>query len=375
MSDPIRVLHVIGIMNRGGAETMIMNLYRNIDRAKVQFDFVENSSEPAAFDDEIRSLGGRIYRCPRYNGKNHVAYTKWWHNFFKAHAGTYPIVHGHLGSTAAIYLSIAKKHGAYAIAHSHNTDAVRSLQGYVYKLFSYPTRFVADHFFACSPEAARDRFGDKVAQNTGMCQVLKNAIDTKTFKFSRDTRASVRAELGIGSDAVVIGHIGRFAAQKNHGFLVDVFRAIHDKEPKSVLLLVGDGELRPAMEQRIAEYGLTDCVVFTGVQSDVSRFYQAMNVFVFPSIYEGLGIVAIEAQASGLPCCVADTLPNEVAVTELVQFRPLEDGADQWAEWGLSRATETRRDTLEAIQKAGYDISSTSVWLENFYRNVVENHE
>lgn len=201
MDKPIRVLHVIGIMNRGGAETMIMNLYRHIDRSKVQFDFVENSSEPAIFDEEIISLGGRIYRCPHYNGKNHFTYAKWWNEFFQAHSKEYPIVHGHLGSTAAIYLAIAKKYGVYTIAHSHNTNANRSLQQVAYAVYSFPTRFVADHFFACSAEAARDRFGRKISENHQLCQVLKNAIDLQQFFISASNREYIRKKYAIDKDA------------------------------------------------------------------------------------------------------------------------------------------------------------------------------
>lgn len=375
MAEPIRVLHVIGIMNRGGAETMIMNLYRNIDRAKIQFDFVENEGEAAAFDDEIRALGGKIYHCSRYRGKNHLAYTKWWNDFFASHKGEYPIVHGHIGSTAAIYLSIAKKYGVYTIAHSHNTDAVKSFQGYIYKAFSYPTRFIADHFFACSLEAAQDRYGKSVAKDTKRSQILKNAIDPTKFRFSENARDTVRTELGIKDDSVVFGHVGRFAAQKNHKFLIEIFRIIHEKKPEAILLLIGDGELRPAIKQKVAEYGLQKNVIFTGVQSDVHRFYQAMDAFIFPSVYEGLGIVAIEAQAAGLPCCVADTLPKEAAVTELLQYRSLRDSADEWASWVLDRVGTSRIDTLADIQAAGYDISSTSAWLEKFYWDVAKKHE
>lgn len=374
MDEPIRVLHVIGIMNRGGAETMIMNLYRNIDRTKVQFDFVENSFEPAAFDEEIRALGGRIYRCPHYNGKNHFAYVKWWNAFFQEHLGEYPIVHGHLGSTAAIYLSIAKKYGIYSIAHSHNTNSETCLQQCMYNIFSYPTRFIADYFFACSSDAARDRFGKRIAKNKRICQVLKNAIDVSEYRFNHDLRVSLRRELDI-SEAVVIGHVGRFAAQKNHKFLVDVFQHIHEKDHRAILLLVGDGELRSEIERETKKRGLAEYVIFTGIQSNVQQFYQAMDVFVFPSIYEGLGVVAIEAQAAGLPCCVADTLPREAYITKLIQFRSLKDGAEKWAEWVLSRVNEPRVNVLEDIKEAGYYISSTSVWLENFYRNVARSHE
>ena len=158
MAEPIRILHVIGIMNRGGAETMIMNLYRNIDRSKVQFDFVENEGDTADFDEEILSLGGNIFHCPRYVGKNHLTYCRWWRDFFASHKGVYAVVHGHIGSTAAIYLSIAKRHGAYTIAHSHSAGFGSAM----YRVFSYPTRYVADHFFACSRDAGISRYGKKV---------------------------------------------------------------------------------------------------------------------------------------------------------------------------------------------------------------------
>ena len=163
---PIRVLHVIGIMNRGGAETMIMNLYRQIDREKVQFDFVEHSIEAAAYDEEIQRLGGRIFRCPHYTGKNHLAYVKWWNGFFEKHTGEYRIVHGHIGSTAAIYLSIAKKHGLFTVAHSHNSNGPLNPRELLYRILSYRTRFVADFFFACSKQAGEDRFGKRVTNDT-----------------------------------------------------------------------------------------------------------------------------------------------------------------------------------------------------------------
>jgi len=375
MSEPIRVLHVIGIMNRGGAETMIMNLYRHIDRSKVQFDFVENSSEPAVFDEEILSLGGRIYRCPHYNGKNHFTYVKWWNDFFKAHPKEYPIVHGHLGSTAAIYLSIAKKYGAYAIAHSHNTNAEKSLQQWLFNVFSYPTRHIADYFFACSSEAAFDRFGRKVAGNHQLCSVLKNAIDTESFRFSAAERNAIRGELDISEDAFVIGHIGRFAEQKNHQFIVEIFAQVKKNLPNAVLLLVGGGELRHQIETEIIRCGLAESVVFAGVRSDVHRLYHAMDVFVFPSLYEGLGIVVIEAQAAGLPCCISSNVPREAMLTKLAQQRSLRDGAKAWADWIVSRKNEPRVDTIAAIRQAGYDISTTTAWLQYFYESIVKKHE
>ena len=365
--EPIRILHVIGIMNRGGAETMIMNLYRNIDRNKVQFDFVENSSEPAAFDEEILSLGGKIYRCPHYNGKNHFAYVKWWNTFFQKHPGEYPIVHGHLGSTAAIYLSVAKKHGAYTIAHSHSAGSGSAM----YRMFAYSTRYIADKFFACSKDAGISRYGKTVGNDSIRCQVLNNAIDARRFSFNQETRKQVRSELHIAENAIVIGHVGRFVGAKNHLFLIDVFADVRKRDPNAVLLLIGDGERRAEIQAAIAEKRLEDAVILTGVRSNVWDFYQAMDVFVFPSIYEGLPVSLVEAQAAGLPCCVSSNVPKDSAITDLVQFISLEDRSEKWAEIALRSVKTSRPDMLSEIQNAGFDVISTANWLENFYLNVV----
>lgn len=367
MTEPIRVLHVIGIMNRGGAETMIMNLYRHIDRTKVQFDFVENDGDPAAFDDEIRELGGRIYRCPRYRGKNHLAYAKWWHDFFDSHKGEYPVVHGHIGSTAAIYLSIAKRHGAYAIAHSHSAG-VGSI---MYRTLAYPTRYLADHFFACSRDAGISRYGKRVGGNSERCQVLNNAIDTRKFACNAEVRVRVRDMLGVAEDTLVVGHVGRFVDAKNHLFLLDIFEQLRKHSPSSVLVLVGDGELRPQIEEKIVQKHLEDAVIMTGVKADVWNYYQAMDVFVFPSIYEGVPVSMVEAQTAGLPCCISANVPRETAITDLVEFIPLELGPEYWADRIMQRAKEPRRDMTGEIKQAGFDVSATSKWLENFYRKVV----
>ena len=367
MAEPIRILHVIGIMNRGGAETMIMNLYRNIDRTKIQFDFVENEGEPAAFDDEIRQLGGKIYRCPRYRGKNHLAYTKWWHEFFKSHKDEYPIVHGHIGSTAAIYLSIAKRYGAYTVAHSHSAGIGSAM----YRAYAYPTRYVADHFFACSRDAGIARYGKKVGSNPERCQVLKNAVDARKFVYDANLRKQVRDVLNISEDTLVIGHVGRFVDAKNHMFLVDIFEEIHKQNANSVLLLVGDGDLRPRIEAKIAEKHLEHAVIMTGVKADVWNYYQAMDVFVFPSIYEGAPVSMVEAQTAGLPCCISANVPQETAITDLVEFISLDCGVEFWAERIVKRSTDPRRDMMRGIERAGFDISATSKWLEDIYMKVV----
>lgn len=204
---------------------------------------------------------------------------------------------------------------------------------------------------------------------------FKNAIDTESFRFSATERNAIRGELDISEDAFVIGHIGRFAEQKNHQFLVETFAQVKKNLPNAVLLLVGGGELRHQIETEIIRCGLAESVVFAGVRSDVHRLYHAMDVFVFPSLYEGLGIVVIEAQAAGLPCCISSNVPREAMLTKLAQQRPLRDGAKVWADWIVSRKNEPRVDTIAAIRQAGYDISTTTAWLQYFYESIVKKHE
>lgn len=369
INEPVRILHVIGIMNRGGAETMIMNLYRNIDREKIQFDFVENSYDDAAFDDEIKSLGGNIYRCPHYNGKNHVQYVKWWKSFLKEHGNEYKAIHGHLGSTAAIYLWLARKEGLYTIAHSHNTSD-KSLKSILYNLYAYPTRYIADYYFACSKDAGMSRYGKKVVENNEKFHVLNNAIQTDLFGYSNEIRKEIRTRYGI-SDLIVIGHVGRFFTQKNHLFLIDIFVAIHKKNPNTVLLLVGDGELKEDIVQKIKGLGIEKNVILTGVQKNVSQFYQAMDVFVLPSLYEGLGIVAVEAQCTGLPCVISDTVSKECIVTKnQVQVCKLSDSSKKWAVTILKCIQNNRRDSIAQVIEHGYDIHETAKWLSSFYLEI-----
>ena len=371
MSKPIRVLHVIGIMNRGGAETMIMNLYRHIDRSKVQFDFVENSSEPAVFDEEILSLGGRIFRCPHYNGKNHFTYVKWWNDFFKAHPKEYPIVHGHLGSTAAIYLAIAKKFGIYTIAHSHNSGTDRGVKTLLYKVMSYNTRNVADYFFACSTPAGIDRFGNKIVRG-GHYSLLNNAIETDTFVYGDSVRKGVRRQLGF-ADELVIGHVGRFNPQKNHPFLMDIFAALLKKESNAVLLLVGGGEGMSQIREKAQKLGIAEHVHFLGVRSDVADLMQAMDVFVLPSLYEGLPVTMVEAQAAGLPCIISDKVPPECILTEgLVDVMPLSASPEAWAEKILAKRAIPRTDRRSEIAAHGFDITTEAVKLQEFYFKAYE---
>lgn len=370
MTLPIRVLQVIGIMNRGGAENMIMNLYRNIDRSKIQFDFVEHTETEAAFDSEILSLGGIVFHCPRYQGINHLTYIAWWKGFLQMHADKYIAVHGHIGSTAAIYLSEAKKYGLYTISHSHSAGGIQDIKGVLYWMLSYPTRHIANYFFSCSKTAGITRFGKKVGNST-RCRVLNNAIETGKFAFNIKKRVVVRQELGLREDQLCVGHIGRFDKYKNQSLVIDIFDKILKKVPDAKLLFIGDGPMRNHMEQKAITRGIISNIIFTGVRRDVDCFIMAMDIFVFPSIFEGFPLTLVEVQTSGLPCVISDTISEECILTEdLIEKCSLDCGPEVWADRLIGKSRQPRYSHRQEILKQGYDISTTANWIEGFYLGI-----
>lgn len=365
--EPIRVLQVVGLMGRGGAESMIMNLYRAIDRTKIQFDFVVHTKEEQAFDQEILALGGRIYRVPSYKVYNHLAYRRAWRDFLKNH-GEYRVVHSHIRSTASIFLPIAKEFGLVTVVHSHNTSSGAGLANGVKNLLqrNLKREGSADYRLACGQEAGRWLFGDLDFQ------VLANAIHTDDFVFSPEIRGKIRSQYGV-EDCFVMGNVARFHPQKNHLFLLEVFAEIYHRNPNARLMLVGDGDLRAEITQKISALKLEDGVILTGVQPNVNELLMAMDVFLFPSLWEGLPVTMIEAQATGLHCVASrDNVTAEVAVTDLVEFVPLEAGAVHWAERALGCGYE-RKDMRDQITDAGYDIEATATWIQEFYLKLGEN--
>lgn len=366
MNQQIRILHVIGQMNRGGAESMIMNIYRKIDREKIQFDFVVHTNCICDFDDEIKSLGGNIYSCPRFKGSNIIDYIKFWNDFFKQHK-EYKIIHGHIGSSAAIYLKIAKKYGLFTIAHSHSAGFGDGVKGTMYRIFSYPTKFIADYFFACSENAGISRYGKKVVDDKSKFSVLNNAIDLDEYKFSETIREKKAKELNL-EGKFVIGHVGRFDRAKNQEYLIEVFKSIAQKDEDAMLLLIGDGQLKSYIVEKVKNYNLVDRVIFTGVRSDVNELMQVMDVFAFPSIYEGLPVTLIEAQVAGLPCVISDSITDEVCITDLVYKLPIsESDIEVWSDKILKKRGTKRKITKKIIGKSNYNINITKEELQNFY--------
>ena len=369
----IRVIHVIGKMDRGGAETMIMNYYRNIDREKVQFDFLVNTNEPGVYDEEIRSLGGRVFHIVKFTGCNYFSYKKACKEFFESH-NEISIVHGHIGSSAAIYLREAKKTGKICIAHSHNTLTYRSIKDYLFKLFSFPTRYVADFFFGCSTEAGISRFGYTVVQSRKYTNV-KNAVDCDVFKYDESKRAAIRRELNIPHNAIVLGTIGRITEQKNPEKILDIFKCAIASADNVICLWIGKGDLQERIAKKVSQDGLDSKIKLLGVRSDIPDLLSCIDCVVFPSLYEGLPVSIIEAQATGVYCLLSDTISKEVEVTTKIVWESLDHSSNEWAEKALELARidiKERFSPKEEIQKAGYEIKSSSKTILEFYLGAKE---
>ena len=359
--EPIRVLQVVTNMDRGGLETMLMNYYRHVDRERVQFDFLTHRADQAAYDDEIKALGGRIYHLPRLIPWSR-SYKKALNRFFMQHP-EYQIVHVHQDCLSSVILQEAKKCGVpVRIAHSHTSNQDKNWK-YPIKLFymrSIP-RYATD-LMACSQKAGEWMF------RGAPFKVVHNAINAAAYSFDESKRKDVRSGLDIPQETLVIGHIGRIMPAKNHEFLLDIFAATAKMEANARLLLIGDGDLRSKIEAKVQQLGLSDRVIFTGVRADVPDLLQAMDLFVLPSLYEGLPVTLVEAQASGLPCVISDRVPSECMVTRgLVTEMRLSDTPEQWAEHILSRRNIERTDRYAEVSASGYDIVDSAKRLESFY--------
>lgn len=364
MNEPIRVLQVMASLDRGGAEAVVMDWLRSMDRSRVQFDFVVNEGGPYSFEEEAEELGSRIVRAPRFRGWNAASYAIWWRNTFASHP-EWGIVHAHHTVPAFIYLSVARRLGRATVAHSHNAGRDRNLDGVIRGVLRRPLRLVAETHLACSEDAGDWMFG----KNTNV-RVVHNAINTAKFAFDEEDRLRVRRELN-WEDAIIVGHVGSFMRQKNHSRLLQIFAEFWEAEPRARLLLVGDGGLRSQLQRQAGELGIDDNVLFVGVRKDIPALLSAMDIFLFPSHYEGLGVALIEAQASGLPCLASDVIPRDAKLTDLVSFLPLDAPDSLWvdaARQSLGRGP--RKSHAEEVKAAGYDSNATASEMQNFYQTL-----
>lgn len=364
----IRVLHVLGGLERGGAETMVMNLYRNIDHNKIQFDFIIHTLEKQAYYQEIIDMGGRVYHFPAFNGKNIFLLKKKWAQFFAEHM-EYKILHSHVRSYASLYIPIAKKYGLKTIIHSHSTSNGKGVSSIIKRILQFPLRYQADYLMACSNEAGQWLYGAKGCKKDNYL-FIPNAIYTEKYRFSEKIATEYRKKLNL-EDKLVIGHVGRFHEAKNHMFLLEVFAKICEKRSDAILLLVGDGDLRQDIQMKIHSLNLDNKVLLTGSRDDVPQLMQAMDLFVFPSLWEGLPVTVVEAQAAGLPCLISDNITTDVDLSKLVVRLPVDD-IYVWVEAILNSEIK-KSDITSEIRRAGFDVKNSVENLTKFYYSIFDN--
>jgi len=366
MKEPIRILQVVVSMNSGGIENMLMNLYRAIDRDKIQFDFLLHIEEESFFEKEIHQLGGKIHRVPALKLTSINSYLKSLDTFFQKE--NYQCVHSHISVVSYFVLKMAKKNNVkIRIAHSH--EAHDSIWDHpLYKVpFILILRQVINkpltHRFACGRDAGQWLFG-KVP-----FKVINNAIDSKKFIYDEEIAAVEKEKLNLAGKTI-FGNVGRFCAQKNHVFLIDVFEQLQKKMPDIHLLLVGDGELKPEIEKKVKEKNLIQSVSFLGVRKDVNRLLNAMDYMLMPSLFEGLPVSLVEAQANGLKVFASDKIAKETNLTGLIDFIPIKDKTT-WVDHILNNLTYAREINYDKIVEANYDIKANAAFLTDFYLNVV----
>lgn len=369
---PVRVLHIVGSMHPGGMENFIMNLYRNIDRDRVQFDFVVHMSGDADYEQEIQRMGGKLYTLPRLTG-HPIANLKGLYRIVKD--GHYKVVIRHTpNALVAPQVYAAARAGAFSICHSHNTTDPKKLLHHIGKALIKHGKIGR---FACSKEAGIWMFGKRE------CTVVHNAIDIDKFSFDQEKRARIRKEFSL-EDRQVYGHVGNFIQSKNHPFLLSVYREIARLDDRAAFICIGAGDLKEQIQQEAEQLGIRSRVIFTGIRHDVDAFLSAMDALIFPSIFEGLPLTVIEAQAAGLPCLLSKAVDRGVEVTKgLVSWKSIDETPQAWAkkavelagndDGGISKArdiSEERRCQREVIIEAGYDIRALAKWYEDYFETI-----
>ena len=346
MSAPIRVLQVFAALDSGGVSNFVMNLYREIDTEKIQFDFAMTAGEKSLYDDEVLSRGGRIF-------------------YFDITKDVTTNLRRILREEGPFQVKKAKVPVRIAHAHNAHTGESRSVPRIAYERgMQVLIRANATHMLGCSEKACRYVFGDKIMKDP-RAAVMPDGIDCERFAFNPQVRGQVRKEYGL-EGKFVVGHVGHFNPAKNHEKILSVFAEVCRRRNDAALLLVGDGELEQNVRNRVSELGLTDRVVFAGAHRDVERFYQAMDVFLFPSRYEGFGMAMIEAQASGLGCIASDVVAHETAVNIDVKFLKLQLSDTEWANALLMEASQDRKNAYHAVQ-ARYGVDCTAHQMEKLY--------
>lgn len=368
--EPIVVAQIIGKWLGGGVESVVMNYYRHIDRTKIQFDFICDEDSTNIPYEEIEKLGGKVILIPPYQKvfKYHYALKK------VLKDGNYKIVHSHINTLSVFSLFTAKcANIPVRIAHSHSTTNKKEKKKNLLKQILRPfSRTFATDYMCCSVFAGRWLFGNK-EYDKGNVYLLNNAIDLDKFKYDEQIRKEKRKEMNISDDTLVIGHVGRFVEQKNHRFLIDIFYEVYKQNNDAILLLVGQGPLMSEIKEKTKKLKLEKNVKFLGQRKDINELYQTFDVFCLPSLYEGLPVVGIEAQATGLLCVFSDDMTKETKVLETTEFLSLELTAKEWANILVNNFKNIKKkDTIKKISDRGFDINCESIKLEKYYEECIK---
>lgn len=368
-TELIRVAVIMGKWGSGGVEAVVMNYYTHLDHSKIQYDFICDEDSTLIPKEKIEKLGGRVIICPPY--QKVFKYIKFLENLFKKNK--YQIVHSNLTTMSVFSLYAAKKAGVpIRICHGHNTYNIKEFKKTILKYLLKPfSKKYATNYFACSQLAGKWLFGKKTFDE-GKVFLINNAIDLDYFKFNEKIRNKKRKELQINDDTLVVGHIGRFVAQKNHLFIIDIFNELHKKNPNSILLLIGEGSLLDEVKNKVDILDLKKHVMFLGVRNDISELYQIMDVFILPSLYEGLPVVGIEAQASGLPCLFSNRVTKEAKILKSTKFLDINDSLENWAESILKENIKNRINPYDDFTKKGFNIDIESKKLMDIYIELLE---
>lgn len=372
MSDKIKICHVVGGLHGGGVEAVIYNHFSHMDLDKFEVHVISNSPSIEECENDFKELGCIIHVLPERR-KDFIGNLKQTIHIFKKYK--FDVLHVHMNLNCFYHTFLGKICGIpIRIAHAHLVEYPKSpikkaIDGVKKRL----TRWTANRYFACGKSAATYLFGAKNVNQENV-YILNNAISVSNFSYDEAMRNKIREELGISDSTLVLGHIGRFTEQKNHDFLIEIFSEVVRKTDDTLLLLFGKGELEDDIKKKVNELGLSDYVKFMGVHNDVYKYYQAMDAFVFPSLYEGLGIVLVEAQTAGLYCYSADTVPPEVKISDLVRFIPLQKKPTYWCEKILMNGMNPNRTGMQKyVERAGYEINLSSKKLQKWYIDSVNN--
>lgn len=365
MRDKIRVAMIMGKWVGGGVEAVVMNYFNHVDDSIIQFDFIfddDSKNVPIGF---IQSKGSKVHFIPSYSKP--VAYHTKLKKILKTEQ--YKIVHSHINTLSVFSLFAAKRAGIpIRIAHSHSTTNPKEKKKNILKQVLRPfSRLFATDYMTCSELAGRWLFGDKL-YNSGNVYLLNNAIDTNVFSYNIKLRDEMRKTFNIAQSTLVIGHIGRFVAQKNHEFLIDIFYEIYQNNSDSMLVLAGEGPLLQQIKDKVESLGISNAVQFLGQRSDAPNLYQMFDVFLLPSLYEGLPVVGVESQAAGLLCILSDDMTYETKVLKTTKFLSLGQTAKEWAKYILSSyAKFERKDTSGEVESHGFEITTEAKKLEMKY--------